>query len=197
MMKKAASLIAGSLLAIALFAGTANAHVTVWPKEANPGAYEKFTVRVPSEKEDTPTVKIEVHIPEGVNISRVEPKPGWTYALTRDAEEHVTSIVWTAEGQGLLATEFTEFYVSGRIADDAEALIWKADQHYGDGSVVEWAGAEDSDQPASVTAIVPSASAGGGDAESSLPLTLSIIAVVLGALSLAVSLTKGRQTRKS
>ena len=198
MMKKAASLIAGSVAALALFAGTAGAHVTVWPKEANPGAYEKFTVRVPSEAEDTPTVKVEVRIPEEVNISRVEPKPGWTYTLTRDAEDKVTGIAWTAEGQGLLATEFAEFNVSGKIADDAEALIWEAHQYYGDVSVVAWAGPSDSDLPASVTTIVPSENAGGYDErEGSLSLTLSIVAVVLGALSLALSLRKGRPAKTS
>ncbi|WP_309119567.1 DUF1775 domain-containing protein [Paenibacillus sp.] len=69
------------LLSIDLFSGIASAHVTVWPKEVEQGAYEKFAVRVPSEEEATPTVKVEVRIPEEATVTRVEPKPGWTYEL--------------------------------------------------------------------------------------------------------------------
>lgn len=45
----------------------ASAHVTVQPKVTTQGKYEVFTVRVPSEKEDSPTTKVEVKFPDGVN----------------------------------------------------------------------------------------------------------------------------------
>ena len=66
-----------------LLAGIASAHVTVYPKESTQGSYEKFTVRVPSEK-DIPTVKVEVKFPmDAVTVSRFEPKAGWTSELSQ------------------------------------------------------------------------------------------------------------------
>ncbi len=202
MMLNAAALLAASLL----FAGIASAHVTVFPKEATQGSYEKFTVRVPTEK-DVPTVKVEIKFPvDAVAISRFEPKAGWNYEITKDAGGAITGVVWTALGSGLSKTEFGEFNMQGKVADKATQIAWKAYQTYQDGSVVEWVGAEGSDKPASVTMVKPKPAGAAGDshgntaganhaAESSggasqTPLYLSIAAVVLAAASLIVSLAR-------
>ncbi|MEF3313863.1 YcnI family protein [Paenibacillus sp. GYB004] len=204
-MKKTGSLIAACLLVMMLFAGVANAHVTVLPNETAQNKYEVFTVRVPNEKEIA-TVKVEVRFPAGVTVSRFEPKAGWKYDLTKDASGKITSVIWTATGEGLGATEFGDFKMSGKVEKDAKDLSWKAYQTYKDNSVVEWVGAEGSDKPASVTKVkaaaagadshghdtgaAPAEEAGSTGSESKLPLYLSIAAVVLGALSLLVSLTR-------
>ncbi|OUM95466.1 MAG: hypothetical protein A9Z00_08575 [Thermobacillus sp. ZCTH02-B1] len=150
--------------AFALFltaAWPASAHVTISPQEAVQGSYMVFTVRVPSEKEGTETTAVRVVFPEGVSVSRFEPKPGWTVAFERNADQAITEVTWTAEpGHGLDVTEFTEFRMSGRVLPDVEPgtrLVWKAYQHYADGSVVEWIGAPDTDSPtpAPVTVVVP------------------------------------------
>ncbi|PYI53111.1 YcnI family protein [Paenibacillus flagellatus] len=209
-MKKTGSLLAVCLFAMMLFAGVASAHVTVMPNETTQGKYEVFTLRVPTEKEIA-TVKVEVKIPAGVTISRLEPKPGWKYDLAKDASGKITGVVWTATGEGFGATEFGEFRMQGKVENDAKDLSWKAYQTYKDNSVVEWVGAEGSDKPASVTKVkaaapgtadshggghdtgaAPAAAsdAAGGAGESKTPLYLSIAAVVLGVLSLIVALTK-------
>jgi len=143
-----------------------SAHVTISPQEAVPGSYTVFTVRVPSEKEGTETIAVRVVFPEGVSITRFEPKPGWTVGLVRNAEQAITEVTWTAEpGQGLDITEFTEFRMSGQVSPKAEGtLVWKAYQHYADGSVVEWIGAPDTDSPtpAPVTVVVPGDPVGDG-----------------------------------
>ncbi|WP_166239069.1 YcnI family protein [Paenibacillus turpanensis] len=192
------------LLSFTLYAGIASAHVVVYPREATQGSYEKFAVRVPTEKE-VATTKVEVKIPAEVNVSRFEPKPGWSYTFTKDANGKIESVVWTAEGPGLSATEFGEFYMSGKVAADAKAIVWKAYQTYADGSVVEWIGAEGADKPASVTAV--KAKAAGTDshghdtgaAEASepaaaggvnLPLILSAAALVLSLVALIAALSK-------
>ncbi|WNQ13033.1 YcnI family protein [Paenibacillus aurantius] len=203
-MKKWTVYVSAIVLGLTLFSGLASAHVTVMPKESVQGAYEKFTVRVPTES-DSPTVKVEVRIPPEAEISRVEPKPGWKVEFVKDASGKNTSMIWTAEGPGLSKTEFAEFNMQGKVGDTATSLSWKAYQTAADGSKVEWVGAPDSDKPASVT-IVKAKPAGAatdshGAADSShsmepaqdnakLPLYLSIAAVVLGALSLLVSLSK-------
>ncbi|KPV61114.1 nuclear export factor GLE1 [Paenibacillus sp. A3] len=210
-MKKLHFALALGLLASMLGGGFASAHVTVLPKETTQGSYEKFAVRVPTEKE-IPTIKVEVKFPlDSVSISRFEPKPGWKYELTKDANNKITGVVWTATGEGLGATEFGEFYIQGKVADTATAITWKAYQTYKDGSVVEWVGADGSDKPASVTKVnakptgagtdshghttAPAAPAAGkaaseAPAASQTPLYLSIAGVVLGAAALIVSLMR-------
>ncbi|GAA3402663.1 YcnI family protein [Paenibacillus hodogayensis] len=204
-MKKTAVLFAVCLMTMMLFAGMASAHVTVLPNESTQGKYEVFTLRVPTEKEIA-TVKVEVKFPAGVTVSRFEPKFGWKYDVTKDGTGKITSVVWTATGDGFGATEFGEFKMSGKVENDAKDLSWKAYQTYKDGSVVEWVGADGSDKPASVTKIkaaAPGADSHGHDtgasapaagasdsSESKTPLYLSIAAVVLGALALLVALLK-------
>jgi uncharacterized protein YcnI len=199
-------------LGLIMMASAASAHVTVRPGEVKQGAYEVFTVRVPSETEGTETTEVKVVIPEGVNVTRIEPKPGWSYELEQDADGTMKAVTWSAEGAGLKVTEFTEFRMSGRVNDDAEELIWKAYQTYADGSVAEWVGAPntDSDKPASLTTVLPGsgdAHGGGhdtgtagvaesdGDSDSSgnLSLILSIAALCVAVLALLLALIRRKK----
>lgn len=211
-MKKLLTLTVSMIGAMTIFASAASAHVTVQPAETSQGKYEMFTVKVPSESKDVPTTKIEVKIPEDVNITRLEPKPGWNYEIQKDASDKITSIIWTSEGEGLSSVEFGMFNLSGKVEDDAKEIIWKAYQTYQDGKVVEWVGAEDAEYPASVTVVNPadaSADSHGhakteektdvdedatkDEAEtgtSNTPLYLSIAALIAGLLSLGISLKK-------
>ena len=140
-------------------AGLASAHVTVLPKEAVQGGYETFTVRVPNEK-DSATTKVEVRFQAGaVEISRFEPKPGWSYDIAQDSSGAITGVTWTAAGEGLLPTEFAQFNMLGKVSDTATSISWKAYQTYKDGTVVEWTGAPDAKTPASVTTVKPAPAA--------------------------------------
>lgn len=205
-MKKLVTLGTMFLMTLLLFAGVASAHVTVQPAETSQGTYEVFTVRVPSESEESPTTKVEVRFPEEVNISRFEPKPGWTHELKKDESGKITSVTWTTDGEGLSPTEFIQFNMQGKVSDDATEIVWKAYQTYKDGSVVEWVGAEGSDAPASVTVVNPadpSTTHEHGTAtheevneeedtsdSSNVPLYLSIAALVVALLSLVLALKK-------
>ena len=166
-MKKLLSFTVSLIGAITLFAGVASAHVTVQPQETSQGKYEVFTVRVPSESE-VPTTKVEVKVPEEVDITRFEPKPGWTYEVQKDDTDKITSVTWTTEGQGLSSTEFGQFNMQGKVGDKATEIVWKAYQTLKDGSVVEWVGAPDAEKPASVTVVNPAdASAAHGNVDKS------------------------------
>lgn len=189
------------------FTGLASAHVTVQPKEAPAGSYQVFTVRVPSEKESATTM-VKVAIPEGVDVTRFEPKPEWTYETEKNADGKMTSVTWKAAGAGLGGTEFGEFRMQGKVADDAKELVWKAYQTYADGEVVEWTGAPDADKPASVTTVTAAqgdghgggghgaADAPAGDAagagRDTLTLSLAIAGLVAGVLALLVALFRKR-----
>lgn len=207
LMKKLTSVVLTSVMAFSWFTGIASAHVTVQPNETTQGKYEVFTVRVPSESEESPTTKVEVKFPEGVSVSRFEPEPGWKYELQKDATDKITGVIWTAEGEGLSPTEFIQFNFQGKVGDQATELTWKAYQTYKDGSVVEWVGADGSEKPASVTLVNPKTPGEASDSHgavvvsaqkaeepkepsSSLPLYLSIAALVAGLLSVAISLKK-------
>lgn len=191
------------LLAFLAFASIASAHVTVSPGEVEQGAYEIFTVRVPTEGEQ-PTTKIEVKIPSGVEVSRVEPKAGWSYEMEKNGDEKVTAITWTTDGEGLLPSEFTDFNMQGKVGEDTTSLEWKAYQTYNGGKIVEWVGAEGSDKPASVTEVTEST--GGGhdsttsenasettdstETQTNIPLYLSVAALLIGGAALILALRK-------
>jgi uncharacterized protein YcnI len=201
-MKRILTLFTVLMLFTCLFAGLASAHVVVFPKEAVQGSYEKFTVRVPTEK-DVSTIKVEVKIPETVEVSRTMPVAGWKSEFTKDANGKVTSILWTSTAEGLSSTEFGEFSMQGKIDKAATSIEWKAIQTYKDNSVVEWIGDEKSEHPASITKVNPVSAgatvAADGDIETSeassldLPLYLSIAAVALALLSLFIVLKRKHQ----
>lgn len=212
MMNKMKKWVIAATMAVSLmmFAGFASAHVTVQPPTVPANSYQVFAVRVPSEEKGVNTVKVQVKIADGAVVSRVEPKPGWTSELEKNADGVVTSITWTAEDKGLSETEFTEFRMSGKVNEDATQLVWKAYQTYSDNKVVEWVGADGSDKPASVTTVTAATAEGDGhghgaaatadetkdsnsDSDSVLPLTLSIIAVVLGAAALVLAARKNKK----
>jgi uncharacterized protein YcnI len=180
------------------FAGLASAHVTVQPNEVPAGSYQVFTVRVPTEKEIA-TTSVKLAIPDGVDVSRIEPKPEWTYEIEKNAANKFVSVTWKATGKGLGATEFGDFRVQGKVADDAKELVWKAYQTYSDGEVVEWTGAADADKPASVTMVTAKVSAGdvhgtatadvgGGVTRDTLTLSLAIAGLAAGVLALLIVL---------
>ncbi|MCD9024197.1 YcnI family copper-binding membrane protein [Cohnella silvisoli] len=204
-MKKSMMLVLVLFLSIG-FAGLASAHVTVQPKEVPAGSYQVFTVRVPSEKEAA-TTSVKLAIPDGVAVSRIEPKPDWTYEIEKGAEDKFVSVTWKATGKGLGATEFGEFRVQGKVADDAKELVWKAYQTYSDGEVVEWTGAADADKPASVTAVTAAAGEGDGhgaapsgasgeaedkDGRDTLTLSLAVAGLIAGVLALLIALFRKR-----
>ncbi|RXZ83170.1 DUF1775 domain-containing protein [Paenibacillaceae bacterium] len=202
------------LTLLLVFTGTASAHVTVAPAETTQGAYEIFTVRVPTEKESA-TTKVELIFPEDVAISRVQPLPGWQYEFGSNAEGNKSSIVWTADGPGLANGEFGEFKLQGKVADDAKELVWKAVQTYADGSIVEWTGGAEAETPASVTKVASSTGAAGhqaadtghhaaatssgssGSNDSSVTSLLggpafyvSLVALIAGIIALSISLRR-------
>ncbi|MFJ6392893.1 DUF1775 domain-containing protein [Streptomyces sp. NPDC091972] len=65
----------GSLL---LLAGPASAHVRVFSDGATNGAPATLRFRVPSEKADATTIRLDVTLPEGGTPTAVPAAPGWT-----------------------------------------------------------------------------------------------------------------------
>jgi uncharacterized protein YcnI len=137
------------------------AHVVVSPEEVTAGDYETLTVSVPTEKE-IPTTEIRVEVPEGFLLSGVQPVPGWEHTFEEDGGV-VTAV--TFSGGEIRPREFQQFLVQAQAPEEPGEYPWKAFQTYKDGSVVEWTGAPDSEEPASVVEVV----SGGSEHSQSSP----------------------------
>jgi periplasmic copper chaperone A len=159
-----AKLIIALVGVLALAAPTAaGAHVTLQPSEAAAEDFVVFDVRVPNERDDAATTKVDVQFPPGFAFASYEPVPGWLVQmqtekldkpLTSHGEkitEQVARVTWTAEGEkaGIQPGQFLDFPISVQIPGEAgETLTFKALQTYENGEVVRWIGAPDSDDPA-------------------------------------------------
>jgi uncharacterized protein YcnI len=175
--------IAGLLVLAA--APMASAHVTVNPGEAPKGGYTKLTFRVPNERDDAGTTRLEVGIPTDhpIRSVSVKPKQGWSYEVEKtkldkpittksgdQVTEVVSKITWT--GGVIKPGEFEEFDVSaGPLPDDADFVLFPAIQTYQGGEVVRWidepaaAGAEEPEHPApKLTLVDPEAEEDAGAA---------------------------------
>jgi uncharacterized protein YcnI len=137
----------GAMLAVS---APALAHVVVSPEVVTAGDYETLTISVPTEKE-IPTTEIRVEVPEGFLLSGVQPVPGWEHDFEEDGGV-VTAV--TFSGGEIRPREFQQFLVQAQAPDVPGEYPWKAIQTYEDGSVVEWTGDPDSEEPASVIEVV-------------------------------------------
>jgi uncharacterized protein YcnI len=138
----------GASLAV-LSAHVLLAHIRIYPTESTYGAREKYTMRVPNEKQ-VPTIRVEGEFPSGVNIYDFEFKPGWKLDFKKDEKGKIIGAVWT----GTIAPyEFVEFGMLGLNAKEGSNLTWRFIQYYGDGSKEEFTGPIGSRLPSPVTTL--------------------------------------------
>jgi uncharacterized protein YcnI len=221
------ALLAAALLAAVLggagaftVAAPAAAHVTVSPVVAAPGDVVEFTVAVQNEREDVGSARLEVALPAGTPITEIDaaPHPGWTFSkvttasgATRAGDAGITRLRWSADTpQDRTPPGATDrFTVRLGPLPDADELVLKALQTYGDGEVVRWTqladgSAEPPERPAPVvllggasrTAVSPASpsasAAGSGWARSRAAAGGAI--VLGGLLVLAMTLVRRRRT---
>jgi uncharacterized protein YcnI len=160
--------------AVLVLSGPAFAHVSVQPEgEAAKGGYATVNFKVPNERDDASTTKLEVNFPTDHPLASVMPEPiaGWTAKVTKSKldkpvelhgesiSEAVTKVTWTATGKGIESGFFQKFPLSiGALPEDADELVFKAIQTYSDKEVVRWIeeqkeGAEEPENPAPVLAL--------------------------------------------
>ena len=172
----------------ALLPGVAHAHVTVWPRSAARGAFERYVVRVPNEK-NVPSTRVEIHFPAEVRISSFLEVAGWQLQVLTDSAGKITGAVWTGS---LPPKRFIEFPFIGVNPKDGERVVFPALQTYEGGEVVQWTGPEGSKTPASVTTLTerPAAgsAAGASGAAGSTPLYVALAALALALVSLGLAL---------
>lgn len=112
MLRKLMTLAAPSVVALMLFAAVASAHVTVAPAESSTGAWETYTLKVPSEK-DIATIQVDLRIPEGAEFKQYEATPGWKVTIEGN------KVSWTATGEGIQAGQFQRFYFTAKNPEAA------------------------------------------------------------------------------
>ncbi|MFJ2033803.1 YcnI family protein [Streptosporangium sp. NPDC087985] len=174
------------------------AHVTINPGTAEQGSFTKVAFRVPNERDDASTSKIEVTFPTDhpLPFVSVKPLPGWKVKVTEgklpkpvtteygEITEAVTKITWS--GGKIEPGQFQEFEVSmGALPKDTDHLVFPAAQTYTSGEVVKWAdeaGADGSEpkHPAPVLKLTPASGEGHGAAPSpseTTPVTPTATAV--------------------
>jgi uncharacterized protein YcnI len=123
----------------------------VQPGSAEQGGFTKVAFRVPNERANASTSKLEVTLPKDHPISFVSTRavPGWTATVDKAAldkpitvegatvTEAVSKITWT--GGKIGAGQFEDFEVSfGPLPKDTDKLVFKALQTYDNGDVVSW-----------------------------------------------------------
>lgn len=139
-------------IAIALGATAAQAHVAVLPRESIAGSTEKYTMRVPDEK-NIPTVRMEAEFPAAAEVISVDPKEGWKIELKKDSTGRIVAAVWS--GGSIAPREIAEFGFQALNPNEETKLVWKVIQVYEDGTKSEWTGPAGSRTPASVTQVKP------------------------------------------
>ncbi|MFW6692682.1 YcnI family protein [Streptomyces sp. MAR4 CNX-425] len=164
--------------AVLVAAGPAAAHVSIDPGEAEQGGYATVNFKVPNERDDASTVKLEVTLPTDHPLTSVmpQPVPGWDVKveqaeLDTPIESHgekiteaPSKVTWS--GGKVEPGTFQQFPVSmGALPEDADRLVFKAIQTYDSGEVVRWIevpeeGAEEPESPAPVLALEPAEAAG-------------------------------------
>jgi periplasmic copper chaperone A len=194
---RAAAVLAGVAAAVVVGMGPAWAHVTVNPSQAVQGGFAKLTFRVPNEKDNASTTRLEVVIPTDAPIAfvAVKPVPGWTATTettklaqpikSDDGEvtEAVSKITWTASGAdtAIKSGQFQEFDVSAGPLPKVDQIVFKALQTYSDGEIVRWiepptAGGPEPEHPAPVLKLSKAAADGdshGAATSSTGPMTVT------------------------
>ncbi|WP_433256555.1 YcnI family protein [Streptosporangium sp. CA-135522] len=170
------------------------AHVTINPGSAQQGGFTKVAFRVPNERDDASTSKIEVTFPSDhpLPFVSVKPLPGWDVKVTEgklpkpvateygEITESVTKVTWS--GGKIEPGQFQEFEVSmGALPKDTDHLVFPTTQTYTGGEVVKWADEPKADgsepeHPAPTLKLTPASAEGddhGHDEASAAPLTPS------------------------
>jgi len=134
-----------------IFTQLALAHIRIAPTESTVGAREKYTMRVPTEKQ-VGSSKVEGEFPEGLQVYDFEFKPGWKIDFKKDDKGKIVGATWTGKIQPY---EFVEFGMLAINPKQGANLTWKFIQYYDDGTKEEFVGPAGSRLPAPVVTLKP------------------------------------------
>jgi uncharacterized protein YcnI len=125
------------------------AHIRIYPTESAPGAREKYTMRVPNERQ-VATVKVDGDFPAGLAVYDFEFKPGWKIDFKKDDKGKIVGATWTGK---IAPYEFVEFGMLGINPKQETNLVWKFVQYYENGTTEEFTGPVGSKLPSPVVTL--------------------------------------------
>jgi uncharacterized protein YcnI len=217
----AAAIAAGTFVVATALPATA--HVTVDPATAAAAGFTVLTFKVPNERDDAATTKVEVQLPTDHPMASVSVRPNGDWKattatatlpepLTDDDGNQITQAVSTVtwEGGRIEPGQFEEFQLQvGPLPETAgTTLAFPAVQTYDNGDVVRWidptvAGQPEPEHPAPSLVLTAS----GGDQAAAVPSpssssdgtgrALGIIGIVVGAVGLVIAVVALAAARAS
>ena len=152
------------------------------PSQVPAGGFARLDVRVPNERDDAATEKVEVQMPDGFLFVSYEPVEGWSVdvkiekldepaeAFGEEITEQVDTVTFTADSPdaAIQPGQFRDFGLSVGMPEDAaagETLTFPAIQTYDNGEVVRWIGAPDAEEPAAQVTLTEGAEAASNHAD--------------------------------
>src|SRR3984957_14399912 len=119
-------------------------HIRIYPNESTFGAREKYTMRVPNEKQ-SPTIRIEGEFPAGLEVYDFEFKQGWKIDFKKNEKGKIIGATWTGN---IAPYEFVEFGMLAINPKEGDAkMLWKFYQYYADGFKEELTAPPDAKMP--------------------------------------------------
>jgi uncharacterized protein YcnI len=199
-----------TVAATAALASQAFGHARIYPNTVAKGEGSAYTLVVPNESEDSPITEVSLEVPEGVLLGGLITEGGWKHKTESSGEGHeatISKVTWN--GGEAPVGEAAYFRFTARPDEDHGGDLseykFVVTETYADGSVSEWSGPEDSDEPAPVVKVVATA-AGGDDTAAAASSddgdddggsnVLSIVALALAAVALAAALAARRGPSK-
>jgi uncharacterized protein YcnI len=161
------ALFSATVFTLAVLPGAAFGHVSLEGKTAHAGAPFDATFRVGHGCAGSPTVKLQIRMPDGVVAVEPQTKDGWGVSSETGAYDHATasggqvfsegirSVTWTGH---LSAHESGTFLLRARLSDDMVAgrkLIFPVYQQCEKGEE-RWIDSDDEDEhPAPFLTVMP------------------------------------------
>lgn len=128
-------LLATAAIAAIGLTAAANAHIMLDVREAPADSNFKAIFNVGSGCKGSPTIRIRVHIPDGVVAVQPQPKTGWELAIVRGklatpysdghggmVTEGVTEVTWS--GGKLPAEHFDQFMLRARLPNKPNSVVY-------------------------------------------------------------------------
>lgn len=171
--RRALGVVALTVVAGGALAAEALGHARIFPSKVEAGIGHAYALVVPNETDDATITEIELTVPKGVLLGGFAAAPGWEREVEtgegggggHGGGGAVTKVTWT--GGDTPAGEAAWFHFTGRPDEEGESVSeyeFGVRQTYSDGTVADWSGPQDSDEPAPVVQLTSA-----GDTATSSP----------------------------
>jgi uncharacterized protein YcnI len=174
-LRRAVAGLTAACAALAVFAGTASAHVLIRPDRAPPHRLELFTVLSPDERSVALT-GLRLAIPQSLVVSSIGDTAGYTAQIVRDQDFRTVALSW--QGGHTPPAHLALFHFAALTPTQTGAVTLTGVQTFADGSTRIWRSAR---------LVVADAGGGaqGGDDDRAI-LAAAAVGILVGAAGLGL-----------